>query len=423
MESGSILKWSIAEGTAFSAGDVIAEIQTDKATVDFEAQDDAVLAKILVLEGDEEISVGDPICVLVEDEEDVGAFLDFVPGEDGGGGGEKEVVSDDGVAAAPAPAVSAPAAPAVVSTPAPAPAVSTGGSTDGRVVASPLAHKLAKDLGVSIASMVGSGSGPNGRIIADDVREYVPPPSVGVEDAAAMNAVSMDASLSSVAAASGVAVSGAFSDATASMSQQQVAAALTAQKQDVPHYYLTVDVKLDSILALRSSGVIGDVSVNALLCKAAVCALQDCPVMNARWMDSFVRMYHEVALEYSLPGKSVVISNAASKGATHIDAVINEDEESSSTSAAVGTFTVVNLGMYGIKGAAPIIRPGQSGILGIGSAENVLVPSDVEGEEYATSVVSTATLSCDHRVVDGAVGAQWLAAFKKYVENPMSMIL
>ena len=415
MESGSILKWSVNEGTAFSAGDVIAEIQTDKATVDFEAQDDAVLAKILVEEGSEEVSVGDPICVLVEDEEDVSAFVDYVPG----GGGEEEVVSDAPPAAAvEAVPVSTPAPAAVEAAPA---AVSSSGSIDGRVVASPLAHKLAKDLGISIASMVGSGSGPNGRIIADDVREYVPPASVVVEDAAAVSGVSMDAVSS--AAASGVAVSGAFSDATASMSQQQLAAALTAQKQDVPHYYLTVDVKLDSILALRSSGVIGDVSVNALLCKAAVCALQDCPVMNARWMDSFVRMYHEVALEYSLPGKSVVISNAASKGATHIDAAINDDEESSSTSAAVGTFTVVNLGMYGIKGAAPIIRPGQSGILGIGSAENVLVPSDVEGEEYATSVVSTATLSCDHRVVDGAVGAQWLAAFKKYVENPMSMIL
>jgi len=403
MEAGSIAKWSVEEGEAFSAGDVIAEIQTDKATVDFEAQDDAVLAKILVPSGDSEVNVGDPICVFVEDEDDVAAFASFTPS-----------AGSDAPApeSTPVPVTETPApAPTPVSSITPPP-VSV--ESDGRVVASPLAHKLAKEMGVALPQI--SGTGPNGRILADDVREFIPlavdvaaPTSIATSDPA------VDASIPAAAFASSD-----FTDYATSEGQQRLAAALAGQKQNVPHYYLTVDVNLDNIVEFRKANN-NSVSVNGMLLKAAVCALKDCPVMNARWMDSFVRMYHEVALEYVLPDKSIVINNAAAKGVTEIDASIVDGDQSSEGGA--GTFSVVNLGMYGVKAAAPIIKPGQSAILGLGAAENRVVPSSVEGEEYSTSVMATATLSCDHRVVDGAVGAQWLAAFKGYVENPMSMIL
>merc|ERR1719444_778096 len=388
MDAGTIARWNLAEGEAFSAGDVIAEIQTDKATVDFEAQDDAVLAKILVPSGDSEVNVGDPICVFVEDEDDVAAFASFTPS-----------AGSDAPApeSTPVPVTETPApAPTPVSSITPPP-VSV--ESDGRVVSSPLAHKLAKEMGVALPQI--SGTGPNGRILADDVREFIP--------------LAVDASIPAAAFASSD-----FTDYATSEGQQRLAAALAGQKQNVPHYYLTVDVNLDNIVEFRKANN-NSVSVNGMLLKAAVCALKDCPVMNARWMDSFVRMYHEVALEYVLPDKSIVINNAAAKGVTEIDASIFDGDQSSE--GGVGTFSVVNLGMYGVKAAAPIIKPGQSAILGLGAAENRVVPSSVEGEEYSTSVMATATLSCDHRVVDGAVGAQWLAAFKGYVENPMSMIL
>ena len=409
MESGTILKWAMEEGASISAGDVIAEIQTDKATVDFEAQDDAVLAKILVAAGDgsQEVKVGDPICIFVDDEEHVSAFKNYQLGDGNPASAQGEAAS------AKVEAVATPAAP--TPTPAPAPvAVAPLADASGRVKASPLAYKIAKELGISINTV--SGTGPNGRILADDVREFVPPitPAVAESITSAAPVTVRNAPVSTSGA------EGVFTDYATTLDQQQLAVALTAQKQSVPHYYLTVDLKLDAIMKLRSTH--SELSVNALLLKAAICALKDCPVMNARWMEGFVRMYHEVALEYVLPNASVVIPNAASKGATEIDAAISEVSEGGSTSF-VGTFSVVNLGMYGVKSAAPIIRPGQSGILGIGAAENRVIPSSKEGEEYATAVMATATLSCDHRVVDGAVGAQWLASFKGYVENPISMIM
>mmetsp|Transcript_5932 Transcript_5932/g.8657 ORF Transcript_5932/g.8657 Transcript_5932/m.8657 type:complete len:458 (-) Transcript_5932:146-1519(-) len=402
MDAGTIAKWNLAEGESFGAGDVIAEIQTDKATVDFEAQDDAVLAKILVSDPTKEVAVGEPIAIFVEDEADVAAFQDYQ--------------IDDAATPAPAaiepepePVASPVASTPAVATPAPSSPVASN-SSDGRIVASPLAHKLAKEMGIAIHSV--PGTGPNGRIIADDVREFVPPIVVAAPESAAEPAAvapMMSGDLD-------------FADYALSADQVQKAAALTAQKQHVPHYYLTVDLDLQPILNLRSSSMtFGDVSVNAMLLKASICALKDCPVVNSRWMDSFVRMYNEVALEYVLPEQSIVINSAAGKGITEIDSIIAEPDEAATSS--IGTFSVVNLGMYGVKAAAPIIRPGQSAILALGAAENRLVPSTAEDELYTTAVMATATLSCDHRVVDGAVGAQWLAAFKGYVEDPMSMLL
>lgn len=403
METGTIVAWNLAEGESFGAGDIIAEIQTDKATVDFEAQDDAFLAKILVSDPTREIPVGEPIAIFVEDEDDIAAFKDY-----------KAAAAIEEVQPEPEPTVVA-APPAVVVS---EPAVSTVTTTaqlsdDGRVVASPLAHKLAKEMGIAIGSV--PGTGPNGRIIADDVREFVPPVVVAAPETVGTNLATEAVSVAPMG--------GNFADYVLSADQAQMAAALTAQKQHVPHYYLTVDLDLEPILNLRkSSKMFGNVSVNAMLLKASICALKDCPVVNSRWMDSFVRMYSEVALEYVLPEQSIVINSAAGKGISEIDSIITENSNDESQ-ASVGTFSVVNLGMYGVKAAAPIIRPGQSAILALGAAENRLVPSASEDELYTTAVMATATLSCDHRVVDGAVGAQWLAAFKGYVEDPMSMLL
>lgn len=422
MESGSIGSWNLQAGDEFSAGDVICSVETDKATVDFEAQDDGVIAKILAEAGSGEINVGDPILVTVEEKDDVAAFVDFTVDMD-----QKEE--------APAPATETPPpvsptpTPAATSTP-PAPVAAPPVSSSGeRVFASPLARMLAKDLGYEIAQI--AGSGPGGRILAADVKDFAPSAAAAAPSAAA----------AAIQTAAPVAGEG-FTDYPLSVHAQEVAARLQQAKRNVPHYYLTVDVNMDKLLETRAglNSTIADgeaqLGVYEFLLKAAAAAMKTVPSVNASWMDSHVRVFDDVNLNVVVgSGDSLytpVISKVGGKGLKAISTElksftealepVEELEEAPSVLGGLGTFTVMNLGMYGIKSCAPIIREPQSCALAIGALENRIIPGDGE-EIYKEAIMMTATLSCDHRVVDGAVGAQWLAAFKSHVENPNSLLL
>ena len=424
MESGTIASWSKVEGDAFGPGDVLCSVETDKATVDFEAQDEGVIAKILAAAGPTEIKCGEPIMITVEDANSVAAFQDYV-------------VSASAVAVAAAPAPT-PAAPTPVAPPTPsavpsAPSSAAAVPSGGRVVASPLAHMLAKDMGFVISQI--PGTGPDGRVIAADVREFVP--SMTSPVAATPSVSEVPAPAQSVMAASQPVAGAGYTDYPISESAKEVATRLAQSKRNVPHYYLTVDISMDELLLLRDdlSGFVGNLGVYEIIIKAAAASMKAVPAANAAWMDSVVRVYESVDINVVVgTGDKLftpVIRNCGAKGLAGISSELNaaveavENGEVGAEFATMGTFTVMNLGMYGIKSCAPIIREPQSVSLAIGALENRIVPNDDPKSEeiYKQSVMMTATLSCDHRVVDGAVGAQWLSAFKSYIENPKTLLL
>ena len=435
MEAGSISAWNLQEGAAFIAGDVFCSVETDKATMDFEAQDDGFVAKILVPSGPDEIKCGSPIMITVDDADSIDAFKDYVA---------------DVTAAAPAaaaPAAEEPASPPPPPTPAavapsPSPIAATSNAASGdRVTASPLAFKLAKDLGYDIASI--AGTGPGGRIIAADVKEYTPSAAVASATTTTSIATDTPAAPAQAAMTTAAPIAGhGYTDYPLSDHAKELAARLLQSKRNVPHYYLTVDISCDKLLAVRTqlNNSLGKnettlISVNDLLIKAAALSMKTVPSVNASWLDSVVRVYDAVDMNIVVGngGDSVytpIIADAATTGLAQISkqvaravAAAANGEDAAALESGVGTFTMMNLGMYGIKSCAPIIREPQSCALAIGALENRIVPSDDPDELYQESVMMTATLSCDHRVVDGAVGAQWLAAFKSHVENPITLLL
>lgn len=451
MEAGTIASWTLAEGETFLAGDVLCEIETDKATMSFEAQDEGIIAKILADAGTNEIQCGEPICITVEEEGDVDAFKDYVV--ETGVAGSLEEVSAAAVVEAAVPVSVVPPPVAVVPPPArdiPVAAGGGGGVDSGRTVASPLAWQLAKGKGLNLADIAIIGSGPDGRIIADDVREFIPQPAAA---SIAEPSIAATAPPPSSSPTPPPVHHDNYTDYPLSPTSIQSANLLTHSKQTVPHYYLTVDVTLDNLLALRtklnahtpsdSTGI----TLDDLLLKATACAMKSCPDANASWQGESVRQYHSVDINYvvgngqtmyapliagvdkrGLGSISEEIADCLAKvtpvdGADDVlnDAVLGNE---------VGTVTVMNLGMYGVKSCAPIIREPQAVALALGAAENRMVPKEMNvmdeeegGDNYDVKVMLTATLSCDHRVVDGAVGAQWLSSFKAAVENPEILLL
>ncbi len=418
MESGTIASWNKVEGDSFGAGDVICSIETDKATVDFEAQDDGVVAKILAQAGTMEIKCGEPIMITVEDAGDVAAFKDYVVSA------SAAPVTTPDVAPQAAPVSAPPAAAPTAPSPAATPSV-------GRVVASPLAHMLAKDMGYDIAMI--PGTGPDGRIIAADVREFAPSAAIAQEVAPPAPAQA------TISVAQPIPGAG-YTDYPISDSAKEIATRLAQSKKNVPHYYLTVDIAMGELLKLRATlaGAMGEDSklgVYELIIKAAAASMKAVPSANASWMDSVVRVYDSVDINVVVgTGDKLytpVIRDCGGKGVKGISDELNsaveavESGDFGSEFASMGTFTIMNLGMYGIKSCAPIIREPQSVALAIGALENRIVPNDNPNSEeiYKESVMMTATLSCDHRVVDGAVGAQWLSAFKSHLEHPSTLLL
>lgn len=424
METGTIASWNMDEGDSFGPGDIICSVETDKATVDFEAQDDGVIAKILVNAGSDELEVGAPIMITVEEEEDAHAFKDYVP--------------DTAPAAAPAatppapahddppsspPSIPAPVAPDAVPTP------PASLQLESKVVASPLAHMISKEMGYDISTI--PGTGPGGRIIAADVKEFVPTATIK-ED----TPVPAQEAIATANPIPGV----GFTDYPISESAKEVANRLTQSKRNVPHYYLTVDICMDAALALRnelSAAVDDEVGLGTyeLIIKAAAKSMKALPSVNASWMDSAVRLYDSVDINVVVGSGdelyTPMIRDCGTKGLKAISDELNsavsavENGEVTSEFASTGTFTIMNLGMYGVKSCAPIIREPQSGALALGAMENRIVPNDDPDSDqiYKESVVMTATISLDHRVVDGAAGASWLSAFKSHLESPTTLLL
>eukprot|EP00520_Triparma_pacifica_P012575 CAMPEP_0118671684 /NCGR_PEP_ID=MMETSP0785-20121206/22133_1 /TAXON_ID=91992 /ORGANISM="Bolidomonas pacifica, Strain CCMP 1866" /LENGTH=377 /DNA_ID=CAMNT_0006566585 /DNA_START=186 /DNA_END=1321 /DNA_ORIENTATION=+ len=377
MEAGVIGKWNFEEGQSFSAGDSLAEIETDKATIDFESQDDGVLAKIIV-EAGKEIPCGTPIAISVDEEEDAAAFKDYI--HEGASSPASPTSSQPSTPPPSSPTPPPPPPPANPTTTTTATATQSG----TRIIASPLAKKLALDSGVPLGMVVGTG--PNGRIIADDVRSYVP----------------------------GSAPSGAPTTSSSVVSGSgdwaKHAADAIASKRNVPHYYLTVTVDVTRLL--QDDEEDGGIAVTDFALMAAGRAMSRVPSVNGSWLPdgSGVRIYDDV---------DVNVLCGSGEGSYR---TVVEQTKTMEPTADIGTFSLVNLGMYGVKTAAPVIIEPQSCILALGSITPTVKPGDSDGE-YKYGKEMEVTMSCDHRVVDGAVGAEWLQAFKEGMEKPESMLL
>ena len=400
METGTLAKWTVAVGDAVRSGDVIAEIETDKATMEVEAVDDGILASIMVAEGSEGVAVGTPIGRLAEDGE-----------------------SPDDVAAAPAPTAPVAPEPAAApveettqptSAPVPTPAAVSSAPAN-RIFASPLARRIAADRGVDLASL--SGSGPHGRILRRDVE--------AAETAPAAVRLPVDQ----------VVVQGASTLEPNSQMRRIIASRLQESKQTAPHFYLTVDCEIDALLAARrqmneQAPESVKISVNDLVIRAAAMALIKVPKANASWEGENTRLFThaDIAMAVAVDGGLVtpVIWAAEKKGLAEI-ASISRDLATRARNGKLapeeftgGSFTISNLGMYGVREFAAVINPPQGAILAVGAGEQRPVVKD---GQLAVATVMTVTLSADHRVVDGAVGAEWLQAFKGYLEAPVTMLL
>ncbi|MBX8782822.1 pyruvate dehydrogenase complex dihydrolipoamide acetyltransferase [Ochrobactrum sp. GRS2] len=434
MEEGNLAKWLVKEGDKVSAGDVIAEIETDKATMEVEAVDEGIVAKLVVPAGTESVKVNALIAVLAEDGEDVAEAAKAASGDAPAAAPKAEAAAP---VSAPAPVAAAPAA-----TPAPAAAPAPVAKGE-RLFASPLARRVAKDAGVELAAV--SGTGPHGRIIRKDV------------EAAIASGVKAPAKPVASAAAPQIAVSGASDEATLKMFEEgsyelvphdgmrkTIARRLMESKLTVPHFYLTIDCELDALLALRSqlnaaAPMIktekGEVpayklSVNDLVIKATALALRDIPEANVSWTDGgMVKHKHaDVGVAVSIPGGLItpIVRGAETKA---LSAISNEmkdlakrarDRKLKPSEYQGGTTSVSNLGMFGVKDFAAIINPPHATIFAVGAGEQRAV---VKNGELAVATVMSVTLSTDHRAVDGALAAELAKVFKNYIENPLGMLV
>ena len=419
METGTLATWNVAVGDAVRSGDVIAEIETDKATMEVEAVDDGVLAVILVEAGSENVAVGTPIARLAEDGEAVDD-LASAPASAAPSPPVAEAKVESSAPAALAPA----AAPTTASV---AAAASVPGSDAPRLFASPLARRIASDNNIDLAGL--TGSGPHGRILRRDVEAAMSAPAPAAAPAMAAGVTA------AMTAASAPAAPGASSLEPNSQMRKIIAQRLQESKANAPHFYLTVDCEIDTLLAARK--VMNEqspddvkISVNDLVIRAAAMALVKVPKANASWEGDNTRLFHhaDIAMAVAVDGGLVtpVIWAAEQKGLAEIAATSRDlaTRARNGTLAleefAGGSFTISNLGMFGIREFAAVINPPQGAILAVGAGEERPV---VRNGQLAVSTVMTVTLSADHRVVDGAVGAEWLQAFKGYIEAPVTMLL
>jgi pyruvate dehydrogenase E2 component (dihydrolipoamide acetyltransferase) len=432
MTEGTLANWLKKEGDTVSAGDVIAEIETDKATMEVEAVDEGTLGKILVQAGTEGVAVNEVIALLLEEGEDKSAL------EGASTAAPKAADAPKSEAKAePAPAPKQEAAPA--SAPAPA-APSHDGS---RVFASPLARRLAEQAGLDLSAV--KGSGPNGRIVKADI-EAAKSSGTGKAAAAPAPAKAADAPRAAAAGMPAGPDAKALADAYGmeyeaipnSGMRKTIAKRLTESKQTVPHFYLTVDCELDALLKLRAQlnakSPEGEgafkLSVNDLIIKASAIALKRVPAANASYTEAAILQYRhaDISVAVATPSGLItpIIKRAEEKGLATISNEMKDlakrarDGKLKPEEYQGGTFSVSNLGMFGIKDFAAIINPPQGCILAVGAGEQRPVVKD---GALAIATVMSCTLSVDHRVVDGAVGAEFLAAFKKLIEDPMAMML
>jgi pyruvate dehydrogenase E2 component (dihydrolipoamide acetyltransferase) len=427
MTEGTLAKWLKTEGDTVSPGDVIAEVETDKATMEVEAVDEGVLGKILVAEGTEGVPINTPIAVLLEEGEDKAALESFAaeaPAAEEKPAEARKPEPDKAEAKAPEPAKAEAKAPEKAETKAPEPARPAPKRAEGeRIFASPLARRMAEQAGIDLGSL--NGSGPHGRIVKRDIEAAIEAGPAPAEAPAAARAP---------APAKPVEPTAAYTEVANSNMRKVIARRLLEAKQTIPHFYLSVDCAVDELLKVRKElNARSDdykLSVNDFAVRALALALRKVPAANASWTEAATLRYEtiDVAVAVAVDGGLVtpVVRNADNKGLAQISAEMKDFASRARDGKLLpeeyqgGTFSISNLGMYGIKDFAAVINPPQAGILAVGAAEQRPVVKD---GALAVATMMTCTLSGDHRIVDGAVGAELLAAFKALIEDPLTMLL
>lgn len=423
MEEGKLAKWLVKEGDTVSSGDIMAEIETDKATMEFEAVDEGTIGKILIAEGTDGVKVGTVIAILAGDGEDASAVSAAPAAASAPAKAPTEAKAEAPKAAAPAPAASAPAPAA---------------SKDGRIAASPLAKRIAADKGVDLAAV--KGSGPNGRIVRADVEGAKSAPAKPAAAAPAPAAGSAEAKAPAVemAAETRALLDDRIPHSVEKLSgmRKVIARRLTQSMQEAPHIYLTVDVRLDKLMALRAEinsmlekqGV--KVSVNDMLIKALGRALIDVPECNVTFAGNELIKYAraDVSVAVSIPGGLItpIVQNANGKSFSEI-AKATKDLGKRAKEGKLqpgeyqgGTASISNMGMMGIKQFTAVINPPQATIIAVGAGEKR--PWVMPDDSLGVATVMSATGSFDHRAVDGADGARLMAAFREYIETPLGMV-
>ena len=425
MTEGTVAKWLVGEGDAINSGDIIAEIETDKATMEVEAVEEGKLGKILVAEGTEGVAVNNVIALLLEEGEGDSALegVDVSAAAPSGNGGTPPAPSPE-----PEPATAAPAPEAVKP--------HLASPLARRIIASPLARRMASQAGLDLAGI--TGSGPNGRIVKADIEAAIESGEMAAKAAAAAPsapAVAPAAPAAAPTTAECLPFEPEFELESLSTMRKTIARRLTESKQQVPHFYLTVDCEIDGLLELRKT--LNDkadgaykLSVNDFVIKVAAIALKRVPKANASWTDEGVKLYKsaDISVAVAIEGGLItpVVRQADNKGLETISSEMKELSERAREGKLGpeeyqgGTFSVSNLGMYGIKDFCAVINPPQACILAVGAGEQRPVVKD---GALAVATVMSCTLSVDHRAVDGAIGAEYLGAFKRLIEDPLGMLL
>eukprot|EP00358_Blepharisma_japonicum_P002492 CAMPEP_0202946330 /NCGR_PEP_ID=MMETSP1395-20130829/9144_1 /ASSEMBLY_ACC=CAM_ASM_000871 /TAXON_ID=5961 /ORGANISM="Blepharisma japonicum, Strain Stock R1072" /LENGTH=397 /DNA_ID=CAMNT_0049646863 /DNA_START=164 /DNA_END=1357 /DNA_ORIENTATION=- len=397
MTQGTIVKWLKKEGDKIKAGEIMFEVETDKATLGFEVQDDVYLAKIIEPEGSANIPLGKPVAILVDSSGDVAAFKNYSP--------TQENVAPEKIKAE-VKEVKAP----IKEEPKESPIISD------RVFISPLAKKISKENNFDYTKV--AGTGPHGRIVKDDIIQALsatPQPEPTIQTPQETRAEG-------------------FKDIPHSSIRKVIAKRLLESKLTIPHYYLSIDCATDTLNAFRAKlNALSPVkiSINDIIIKATALASLQVPEANAvltrEFNDNDDNVDVSVAVQTDKGLITPIVKNAHIKRIGEISAEMKKLADLAKTGKLTpdqfqgGTITVSNLGMFGIKEFSAIINPPQACILAVGASHDVLVPDAEKG--FKASSVMTVTLSCDHRVVDGAIGARWLQSFKKYIEEPYSMLI
>jgi pyruvate dehydrogenase E2 component (dihydrolipoamide acetyltransferase) len=432
MTEGKLAKWIKKEGDSVKSGDVLAEIETDKATMEVEAVDEGTLGRIVVSAGTENVAVNAPIAYMLNEGEDASALENI--GKAAPTGTPKAPAAlpatpPPGPAAAPA-AAPRPVAPPAQPPAAPAAAAPAAGNKDGqRIFASPLARRLASEANLDLGRI--QGSGPRGRIVKVDIESAK---SSGMAAAAQAASPGVLTTAAPTAAATPLPSEG-FTELPLSTMRKVIARRLMESKQTIPHFYLTVEAEIDALLALRAQlnakaaeGV--KLSVNDLVIKACGMALARVPRANAIWGGDKILLNKtcDVSVAVALDDGLItpVIRSADKKGLATISTEMKSLAERAKAGKLMpeeyqgGAFSLSNLGMFGIKEFAAVINPPQGSILAVGKGEQRAV---VKGGSLAVATMMSCTISCDHRVIDGAVGAQFLDRIKKLIEDPITMML
>jgi pyruvate dehydrogenase E2 component (dihydrolipoamide acetyltransferase) len=422
MEEGTLASWQVKEGDTVSSGDVLCEIETDKATMEVEAVDEGTIGKLLVEAGTEGVKVNAAIAVLLEEGEDASALDGF---------------DADGGAPAPGPAVEEAPSAAVVAASEPATAAPASAPTGkgGRIFASPLAKRMAAQNGLDLSAI--AGTGPRGRVVKKDI-EGALKAGTGKKAAATPEAKAAEAPAKAapqpMAASTYPPSTDDYEEIKLNSMRKTIARRLTESKQTVPHFYLTIDIELDRLLAMRKDlngrSDAYKISVNDFIVRGSALALAKHPEINSQFTETAILMHRkvDVSVAVAIDGGLVtpVVRNANHKGLAEISATTKDlagrarEGKLTPEEYQGGTFTISNLGMFGVDQFVGVINPPQSTILAVGSGKQKPVVKD---GALAVATVMTATLSCDHRAYGGAEGAQFLETLKGLLEDPMTMLL